>query len=173
LLVVGGSLGAKTLNDCVPQAIALMPAAQRPQVTHQTGAAHLSVVQMTYDQVDVHADVRPFITHMADQLADCDVIVCRAGAVTVSELCAAGVAAVLVPLVVSTTSHQRDNAQWMASHGAGIHLSQGELTARSLADLLMSLTRETLLVMAEKARALAKPHAAQRVADRIEAMVAA
>ena len=84
LLVVGGSLGAKTLNDFVPQAIALMPAAQRPQVTHQSGAAHLAVVQMTYDQVDVHADVRPFITRMADQLADCDVIVCRAGAVTVS-----------------------------------------------------------------------------------------
>jgi UDP-N-acetylglucosamine--N-acetylmuramyl-(pentapeptide) pyrophosphoryl-undecaprenol N-acetylglucosamine transferase len=173
LLVVGGSLGAKTLNDCVPQAIALMPSALRPQVTHQTGAAHLAVVQMTYDQVDVHADVRPFITHMAEQLADCDVIVCRAGAVTVSELCAAGVAAVLVPLVVSTTSHQRDNAQWMASHGAGIHLPQGELSARSLADLLMSLTRETLLSMAVKARALAKPHAAQRVADRIEGMVSA
>ena len=173
LLVVGGSLGAKTLNDCVPQAVALMPAARRPQVTHQTGAAHLAVVQMTYDQVDVHADVRPFITHMAEQLADCDVIVCRAGAATVSELCAAGVAAVLVPLVVSTTSHQRDNAQWMASHGAGIHLPQGELTAHSLADLLMSLTRETLLAMAVKARALAKPHAAQRVADRIEGMVSA
>jgi len=173
LLVVGGSLGAKTLNDFVPQAIALMPAAQRPQVTHQSGAAHLAVVQMTYDQVDVHADVRPFITRMADQLADCDVIVCRAGAVTVSELCAAGVASVLVPLVVSTTSHQRDNAQWLASHGAAIHLPQGELTARSLADLLMGLTRETLLVMASKARALAKPHASQRVADRIEAMVVA
>ena len=173
LLVVGGSLGAKTLNDCVPQAIALMPAAQRPQVTHQTGAVHLSEVQMTYDQVDVHADVRPFITHMAEQLADCDVIVCRAGAVTVSELCAAGVAAVLVPLVVSTTSHQRDNAQWLAFHGAGIHLPQGELTARALADLLMGLTREALLTMAVKARALAKPHAAQRVADRIEGMVSA
>ena len=110
---------------------------------------------------------------MADQLANCDVIVCRAGAVTVSELCAAGVASVLVPLVVSTTSHQRDNAQWMASHGAGIHLPQGELTARSLADLLMGLTRDTLLTMATKARLLAKPHAAQRVADRIEGMVAA
>ena len=79
----------------------------------------------------------------------------------------------LVPLVVSTTSHQRDNAQWLASHGAAIHLPQGELTARSLADLLMGLTRETLLVMASKARALAKPHASQRVADRIEAMVVA
>ena len=170
LLVVGGSLGAKTLNDCVPQALALMPAAQRPQVTHQTGTAHLAVVQMTYDQVDVHADVRPFITHMADRLADCDVIVCRAGALTVSELCAAGVAAVLVPLVVSTTSHQRDNAQWMASHGAAIHLPQSELTARALADLLMGLTRDVLLSMAIKARTLAKPHAAQKVADCIEGM---
>ena len=87
-----------------------------------------------------------------------------------SELCAAGVAAVLVPLVVSTTSHQRDNAQWMASHGAAIHLPQSELTARALADLLMGLTRDVLLSMAIKARTLAKPHAAQKVADRIEGM---
>ena len=84
-------------------------------------------------------------------------IVCRAGAVTVSELCAAGVAAVLVPLVVSTTSHQRDNAQWLAGHGAGVHLPQAELSPRRLADLLGGLTRDALLAMATKARALAKP----------------
>jgi len=101
------------------------------------------------------------------------VIVCRAGAITVSELCAAGVPAVLVPLVVSTTSHQRDNAAWMASQGAAIHLPQAELSADRLADLLAGLTRETLLAMATKARALARPHAAARVADEIEAMVAA
>ncbi|HJV95996.1 MAG TPA: glycosyltransferase, partial [Albitalea sp.] len=106
-------------------------------------------------------------------LADCDLIVCRAGAVTVSELCAAGVASVLVPLVVSTTSHQRDNAQWLAAQGAGIHLPQAELTPRKLADLLASLTREALLAMATKAHALAKPKAAARVADELERLVAA
>jgi UDP-N-acetylglucosamine--N-acetylmuramyl-(pentapeptide) pyrophosphoryl-undecaprenol N-acetylglucosamine transferase len=107
---------------------------------------------------------------MAQRLADCDVIVCRAGAVTVSELCAAGVAAVLVPLVVSTTSHQRDNAQWLAGQGAGIHLPQTELTPQRLAEMLKSLTREALLNMATKARALARPKAAAHVANELEAL---
>jgi len=107
------------------------------------------------------------------RLADCDVIVCRAGAVTVSELCAAGVASVLVPLIVSTTSHQRDNARWLAGQGAAIHLPQSELSPRTLADLLAGLTREALLGMAMNARALAKPKAAGRVADEIEGLVPA
>jgi UDP-N-acetylglucosamine--N-acetylmuramyl-(pentapeptide) pyrophosphoryl-undecaprenol N-acetylglucosamine transferase len=110
---------------------------------------------------------------MSERLADCDLIVCRAGAVTVSELCAAGVASVLVPLVVSTTSHQRDNAEWMGRHGAAIHLPQGELTPHKLAELFESLTRDALLSMATKARALARQHAAQRVADELEGLVAA
>jgi len=172
VLVVGGSLGAKALNECVPQAIALMSEAQRPQVTHQTGSANHASVQAGYANAKVQADVLPFIDDMAARLADCDVIVCRAGAVTVSELCAAGVAAVLVPLIVSTTSHQRDNAQWLAGQGAGIHLPQAELSPRTLADLLAGLTRDALLAMATKARALAKPKAAARVADQIEGLVA-
>ena len=173
LLVVGGSLGAKALNDCLPQALALIDATQRPRVTHQTGSAHHAGVEAAYAQAGIAAEVRPFIDDMASALAQCDVIVCRAGAVTVSELCAAGVAAVLVPLVVSTTSHQRDNALWLAGQGAGVHLPQGEMTARSVADLLMGLTREGLLAMATKARALARPKAASRVADEIERLVAA
>jgi UDP-N-acetylglucosamine--N-acetylmuramyl-(pentapeptide) pyrophosphoryl-undecaprenol N-acetylglucosamine transferase len=173
VLVVGGSLGAKALNECMPQAIALMSEAQRPLVTHQTGSANHVSVQAGYDNAKVQAEVLPFIDDMAARLADCDVIVCRAGAVTVSELCAAGVAAVLVPLIVSTTSHQRDNAKWLAGQGAGIHLPQTELTPRKLADLLAGLTRDALLNMATKARALAKPKAAARVADEIEGLVAA
>jgi UDP-N-acetylglucosamine--N-acetylmuramyl-(pentapeptide) pyrophosphoryl-undecaprenol N-acetylglucosamine transferase len=121
----------------------------------------------------VQAELRPFIDDMAQRLSNCDVILCRAGAVTVSELCAAGVAGVLVPLVVSTTSHQRDNAQWLASHGAGIHLPQSELSPRKLADLLAGLTREALLAMATKARELARPKAAARVADELDRLVAA
>ncbi|MDL2337664.1 MAG: undecaprenyldiphospho-muramoylpentapeptide beta-N-acetylglucosaminyltransferase [Pseudomonadota bacterium] len=173
LLVVGGSLGALVLNRCLPQALALMSPTQRPQVTHQTGAAHAATVQADYARSSVQAEVLPFIDDMAQRLADCDVIVCRAGAITVSELCAAGVASVLVPLVVSTTSHQRDNAQWMASHGAAVHLPQGELTPRHLADVLAALTRESLLAMATKARALARPKAASRVADELEGLIAA
>ena len=173
LLVVGGSLGARVLNECVPQALALIDSAQRPRVTHQTGQANAASVQAAYAQAGVEAEVLPFIDDMAARLADCDLIVCRAGAGTVSELCAAGVAAVLVPLIVSTTSHQRDNAQWLAGQGAGIHLPQSELSPRSLAELLAGLTRDALLNMANKARTLAKPRAAARVADQIEQLVAA
>jgi UDP-N-acetylglucosamine--N-acetylmuramyl-(pentapeptide) pyrophosphoryl-undecaprenol N-acetylglucosamine transferase len=173
LLVVGGSLGAKVLNETVPQALALLDAAQRPSVTHQTGAAQLDAVRAAYAGAGLPADVLPFIDDMAQRLADCDLIVCRAGAVTVSELCAGGVAAVLVPLVVSTTSHQRDNATWLASHGAGIHLPQAELTPRRLAELIGAQTRESLVAMATRARALARPRAAARVADEIEGLVAA
>ena len=173
VLVVGGSLGARALNECLPKALALLDANQRPMVTHQTGQANLASVQAAYAEMAVAAQVLPFIDDMAGQLAECDLIVCRAGAVTVSELCAAGVPAVLVPLIVSTTSHQRDNAQWLARQGAGIHLPQAELSPRKLADLLSTLTREALLTMATKARALAKPKAAARVADEIEGLVPA
>ena len=172
LLVVGGSLGARVLNDCLPQALALCPIAERPQVTHQTGEANLASVQSGYQHAGVEAELLPFIDDMARRLAECDLIVCRAGAVTVSELCAAGVASVLVPLVVSTTNHQRDNAAHMAAHGAAIHLPQGELAPQRLAELLRGLTRDALLAMASKARALAAPRAAQRVADEIEALTA-
>ena len=172
LLVVGGSLGARVLNEFVPQAIALLPAAARPRVTHQTGEAGRAAVQSAYAAATADAEVLPFIDDMAARLASCDLIVCRAGAITVSELCAAGVAAVLVPLVVSTTAHQRDNAAWLAGQGAAIHLPQSELSATRLADLIGGLTRHALLAMATKARSLARPHAASRVADEIEAMAA-
>ena len=173
VLVVGGSLGAKVLNDTLPQALALMPVAQRPRLVHQTGALQRDGVRNAYAAagIDEGVEVLAFIEDMAARLAACDLIVCRAGAVTVSELCAAGVPAVLVPLIVSTTAHQRDNAQFMAQHGAALHLPQAELTPQGLAELLQGLDRETLLAMAEKARSLARPRAAARVADEIELLV--
>ena len=170
LLVVGGSLGAKVLNDTLPQALALMAAETRPQVTHQTGIAQHTQVVQAYAQAGVSAEVLPFIDDMAQRLAECDLIICRAGAVTVSELCSAGVASLLVPLIVSTTAHQRDNAEYLASHHATRHLPQRELSAAALAQLLTTLRRDELLAMAEQARALARPHAAERVADAIEAL---
>ncbi len=170
LLVVGGSLGAQALNGTVPQALALLPRAQRPRVTHQTGPAQLDMVRAAYASAGVAAEVLPFIDDMPQRLAQADVMVCRAGAITVSELCAAGVPAVLVPLIVSTTAHQRDNAQWLAGQGAAIHLPQAELTPDSLARALAALDRQKLLAMATQARALARPHAAARVADEIEAL---
>ncbi len=189
VLVVGGSLGAQVLNETVPQALiaciasAAPPSARAGQgqhatasqqplrIVHQTGAAQQAAVQAAYAAAGVQAEVLAFIDDMPQRLAACDVMICRAGAITVSELCAAGVPAVLVPLVVSTTAHQRDNAVWMAAQGAAIHLPQTELSVQRLAKELSGLNRETLLAMANKARALAKPHAAARVADELEKLV--
>jgi len=171
LLLVGGSLGAKALNEVLPAALKLLAAHERPRVTHQTGEKHWASVQAEYTARGIEAEVLPFIDDMPRRLADCDLIVCRAGAITVSELCAAGVASVLVPLVISTTSHQRDNAVWMAERGAARHLPQSELTPERLAAELRAANRASLLAMAERARLLARPHAAARVADEIEKVV--
>jgi UDP-N-acetylglucosamine--N-acetylmuramyl-(pentapeptide) pyrophosphoryl-undecaprenol N-acetylglucosamine transferase len=151
--------------------LALMDPAQRPRVTHQTGTAHIDSVRAAYEKAGVQAELLPFIGDMAQRLAECDVVLCRAGAVTVSELCAAGVASILVPLIVSTTSHQRDNAAYMAQHGAALHLPQSELSPQALAQRLAGLERSQLLAMARQARALARPRAAARVADTIEKLV--
>jgi UDP-N-acetylglucosamine--N-acetylmuramyl-(pentapeptide) pyrophosphoryl-undecaprenol N-acetylglucosamine transferase len=175
VLVVGGSLGARVLNETVPKAIALIDAGKRPQMVHQTGALNRDGVRDAYAAAGIGGGVEivPFIDNMASRLADCDVIVCRAGAVTVSELCAGGVAAILVPLVLSTTSHQRDNAAFMAQHGAAMHLPQGQFTPERLAQELGALTRPVLQSMAEKARSLSRPRAAARVADELESLVKA
>lgn len=175
VLVVGGSLGAKVLNETVPQALARIAPAQRPRITHQTGTANFEAVKAEYVKagLDPHRDVEllPFINDMAQRLCDCDLIVCRAGAITVSELCAAGVPSVLIPLVVSTTAHQRDNAEFMAQHQAAIHLPQADLNADSLARQLQALQRDQLLSMAKRARGLARRQSAAAVADAIEQFV--
>ena len=168
LLVVGGSLGAKALNEAVPAALAQLAPHERPVVTHQSGSAHFAALEQAYAHHGVEGRLLPFIEDMPRRLAECDLIVCRAGAVTVSELCAAGVPSVLVPLIVSTTAHQRDNAIWMDRQKAAIHLPQAELSPESLAELLRRLDRTRLLQMAQRARTLAQPRAAQRVADEIE-----
>ena len=173
VLVVGGSLGARVLNETLPRALAAIPAAERPLVLHQTGQLNRDAVKAAYAAAGIAdgVEVVAFIDDMARHLGDCDLVVCRAGAVTVSELCAAGVASVLVPLIIGTTSHQRDNALYMAQYGAALHLPQAELTPERLAETLRGLTRESLVPMAEKARALARPRAAARVADELERLV--
>jgi UDP-N-acetylglucosamine--N-acetylmuramyl-(pentapeptide) pyrophosphoryl-undecaprenol N-acetylglucosamine transferase len=172
LLVVGGSLGARVLNEAVPSALALIPAERRPRVLHQCGAGNVENVQRAYAEAGVDAEVVPFIDDMARRYAEADVVVCRAGAITVTELAVAGVASVLVPLVVSTTQHQRTNAEFLAARGAAMHLPQVELTAARLAGLLDGLTRERLLSMAEAARALGRPDATATVAAVIEKVAA-
>lgn len=170
LLVLGGSLGAATLNRNVPLALAAMAHGERPIVVHQAGVQHAEALAAVYRDVGVVASVEPFIDDMAARYAEADVVICRAGAITASELTAAGVASVLVPLLASTTTHQRDNAVYLAAAGAALHLPQAELSPIALAALLRSLDRERLLSMAEAARALGKPQASTSVADEIEAI---
>jgi UDP-N-acetylglucosamine--N-acetylmuramyl-(pentapeptide) pyrophosphoryl-undecaprenol N-acetylglucosamine transferase len=168
ILVIGGSLGAKALNEIVPAALALIPQEERPVVTHQAGEQHVKVLQTAYKDAGVEANVVPFIDDMARAYAGADLLICRAGAITISELAVAGVPSILVPLVVSTTSHQRDNAEWMASYGAAIHLPQDKMSPEQLARLVQSFTREELLTMAQAARKLGRPGATEAIADELE-----
>lgn len=168
ILVVGGSLGAKTLNDAVPAALALFPEATRPSVTHQSGKKNIEALRASYAQAGVNANVVDFIDDMAGAYAGADVVICRAGAITISELTAAGVASVLVPFVASTTSHQRDNAQWMAQQKAAVHLPQTELSPQRLGALLAGLTRDECHRMAVAAQAAGKRDANEAIADVLE-----
>jgi UDP-N-acetylglucosamine--N-acetylmuramyl-(pentapeptide) pyrophosphoryl-undecaprenol N-acetylglucosamine transferase len=168
LLVVGGSLGAQALNQVLPEALARLAPHARPRVLHQCGAAHEQSTRAAYARAGVAAEVTPFVDEMARRYAEADLVICRAGAITVSELAAGGVPSILVPLVVSTTSHQHSNAEFMADRGAAIHLSQADLSAETLAAVLGELNRERLLAIANKARALGRPEATRVVADAIE-----
>ncbi|HUX24428.1 MAG TPA: UDP-N-acetylglucosamine--N-acetylmuramyl-(pentapeptide) pyrophosphoryl-undecaprenol N-acetylglucosamine transferase, partial [Burkholderiales bacterium] len=164
LLVVGGSLGARALNETVPRALALLPEETRPEVTHQAGAQHLADLRQAYAAAGVRADVPAFIDDMAGRYGEADIVICRAGALTVAELACAGVASILVPFPHAVDDHQTGNAKFLSGHGAAILLPQTELSAERLAGLLHGLTRERLLDMAEKARALGKPDATEAVA---------
>ncbi|RXZ36375.1 undecaprenyldiphospho-muramoylpentapeptide beta-N-acetylglucosaminyltransferase [Oxalobacteraceae bacterium CAVE-383] len=168
MLVVGGSLGAKVLNDSVPAALAAMPAAQRPRVVHQSGKQHIDALRAAYAAAGVEAEVLDFIDDMPRRYAEADVVLCRAGAITVSELTAAGVASILVPFMASTTSHQRDNAIWMAREQAAIHLPQKELSPQALAQQLNRLTRADCLSMAESAYAQGRRDANRTIADELQ-----
>ena len=164
LLVVGGSLGAQALNDALPKALALIPEGQRPEVVHQSGEKHLSKLNGGYAAAGVKAHCVAFIEDMAAAYAWADLVVCRAGALTVAELAAAGVASILVPFPQAVDDHQTGNARFLAGAGAAILLPQKELSPERLA-LIRDMSREQLLQMAEKARALAKPDATAAVAQ--------
>jgi UDP-N-acetylglucosamine--N-acetylmuramyl-(pentapeptide) pyrophosphoryl-undecaprenol N-acetylglucosamine transferase len=164
LLVVGGSLGAQALNELIPQALARLEPAQRPQVRHQSGAKHLDVLQANYTTAGVAADCLSFITDMAEAYAWADVVICRAGALTVAEVAAAGCAALFVPFPFAVDDHQTANARFLSDANAAWLMQQSTLTADGLAQWLAGLNREELRNRAGKARALAKPEATARVA---------
>lgn len=165
VLVVGGSLGAQALNDAVPRALTLLAPEERPRVTHQSGAKQIDALRAAYAVAGLEAELLGFIDDMAARYAAADLVICRAGALTVAELAAAGVASVLVPFPHAVDDHQTGNARFLAEAGAAILLPQPELTPEKLAALLRELTRDKLAAMAEKARALAKPEATRAVAE--------
>ncbi|MBI1942562.1 MAG: undecaprenyldiphospho-muramoylpentapeptide beta-N-acetylglucosaminyltransferase [Betaproteobacteria bacterium] len=170
LLVVGGSLGAQALNEVVPKALALIAASDRPQVVHQAGEKHLDSLRSNYLHAGVRGELLAFIDDMARRYAEADLVLGRAGAMTVAELAAGGMASVLVPYPHAVDDHQTVNARFLADRGAAILLPQPRLTPEALAALIRSLDRDALLAMAQKARALGKPDAARLVADQCVAL---
>lgn len=172
VLVVGGSLGAAVLNEVVPQALAQITPETRPRVTHQAGATQIDALRAAYAKAGVEGDLRPFIDDMAKSYADADLVICRAGALTIAELAAVGVASVLVPFPHAVDDHQTGNARFLADQDAAVLIPQSELDAGRLAGILTGLDRERLLAMACKARSVARPNAAAAVADVCEALAA-
>jgi UDP-N-acetylglucosamine--N-acetylmuramyl-(pentapeptide) pyrophosphoryl-undecaprenol N-acetylglucosamine transferase len=164
ILVVGGSLGAQALNEALPKALALL--SKEFLVVHQAGEKHLETLRQNYLAAGVNGDLVAFIDDMARRYAAADLVICRAGAVTVAELSAGGMASILVPFPHAVDDHQTANARFLADSGAAILIQQRELTPEKLAALIGSLDRARLLDMARKARALGKPDAAQIVARR-------
>jgi len=166
LLVVGGSQGARALNQLLPAALALLPLAQRPEVWHQAGGALQAATAQAYQDAGVAVQLQPFIEDMAAAYGWADLVLCRAGALTVAELAAAGVGAILVPFPYAVDDHQTANARFLESNGAAVIAPQAELTPVHLATLLQSLLsdRARLLALAQAARRLARPDAAARVA---------
>jgi len=165
LLVMGGSLGAKAINEAMPGAIALLPFSRRPEVLHQTGRGHHESVEAAYRETGVEARAVEFIDDVAAALADADLVICRAGALTISELACAGVASVLIPYPHAVDDHQTGNARYLADAGAAVLLPQTGLDATRLAQIIAEFTREKLVDMASRARSMGKPDATRRLAQ--------
>ncbi len=165
LLVVGGSLGARALNDVVPAAVATLPPSARPLIVHQSGQKHIDALRESYARADVEAECLPFIDDMAARYAWADFVICRGGALTVSELAAAGLGSLVVPLPGAIADEQSANARFLVDAGAAWMEPQPTLTAERLAERLRSLDRARALQMASAAYSLGKRDAAARVAE--------
>lgn len=167
LLIVGGSLGAKVINETVPEALALLAENERPIVWHQSGPKHINTVKEHYQELQLQCRVEAFIEDMAEAYQWADVVVCRAGALTVAELAAAGVASLLIPLPHAIDDHQTENARWLSANNAGELLAQKDLTAAILAEKIRGWKNDktALSAIANSARTLAKTDAAEKVAE--------
>jgi UDP-N-acetylglucosamine--N-acetylmuramyl-(pentapeptide) pyrophosphoryl-undecaprenol N-acetylglucosamine transferase len=155
----------------VPEAIASMAENARPEILHQAGGAHAETVRRAYERLGVRAEVQPFVTDMAREYAAADLMICRAGASTIAEVAAAGVAAVLVPFPFAVDDHQTHNARYLSERGAAILIPQADLTPEKLATLLAGFTRDQLAAMARAARSAGKPEATRAVAEACMALV--
>nr|WP_315487901.1 undecaprenyldiphospho-muramoylpentapeptide beta-N-acetylglucosaminyltransferase [uncultured Rhodoferax sp.] len=163
VLVVGGSLGARALNTVVPQAMALIPENERPIVTHQSGEKQIEELRNNYAAAGVQAQLTPFIDDTAKAFADADLIICRAGASTVTEIAAVGAPALFVPFPSAVDDHQTTNARFLVDQGGGWLVPQNELTPRLLADLLQKTERSTLLARGLEAKKMQKLQATEAV----------
>ncbi|MCZ2104257.1 MAG: undecaprenyldiphospho-muramoylpentapeptide beta-N-acetylglucosaminyltransferase [Comamonadaceae bacterium] len=163
LLVVGGSLGARALNEVVPQALALIPEAERPVVTHQSGEKQIDALRAHYAAAGVQADCVPFIAEMAQAYADADVLICRAGASTVTEIAAVGCAALFVPYPFAVDDHQTTNARLLVDAGAGWLVQQADLTPQGLAQMIQKWERSALVQQALAAKKMQKLQATREI----------
>jgi UDP-N-acetylglucosamine--N-acetylmuramyl-(pentapeptide) pyrophosphoryl-undecaprenol N-acetylglucosamine transferase len=172
ILVIGGSQGAVKLNRIVPQGIAKLGSGVKLDIWHQSGERWLEQARRFYADAAVAARVEPYIEHMAEAYAWADLVICRAGALTVSELAAVGLGAVLVPFAAAVDNHQTRNAEYLVGAGAAVLIPEAELDAERLARELRPLCagRGKLIVMAESARVLARPRATEELADACEAV---
>lgn len=170
ILVVGGSLGAQALNEILPKAFDVVAKSMAIQVVHQAGEKHIEMLKQQYQHATYPTEPKAFVEDMAAMYAWADIVICRAGALTVAELSAAGVASILVPFPFAVDDHQTGNAKYLSEAGAAMLMPQTALTVEKMVEVLKKLTREQCLAMAKKARALGKPQATKEVADICEAI---
>jgi UDP-N-acetylglucosamine--N-acetylmuramyl-(pentapeptide) pyrophosphoryl-undecaprenol N-acetylglucosamine transferase len=163
LLVIGGSLGAKALNEIIPQALAKMPEDQRPEVIHQGGEKQIEQLRANYSAAGVRAELTPFIANTAQAFAEADLVICRAGASTVSEIAAVGAPAVFVPFPFAVDDHQTTNAQFLSDQGAATLLPQDQMTVERVIQLLQNSERSTQILQGLKAYSLRKTDATEQV----------
>ena len=172
LLVMGGSLGARVLNEVVPKALALMPMAARPLVRHQCGQRWHDETLKNYSDAKVSAEVSPFIADMAGAYANADVVLCRAGALTIAEVVAAGLFPIFIPYPHAVDDHQSANARWLCEAGAAVLLPESEASPERLQHILAGLNRPALLDAANRNRSLAHPNCAANIAASARALAA-
>jgi UDP-N-acetylglucosamine--N-acetylmuramyl-(pentapeptide) pyrophosphoryl-undecaprenol N-acetylglucosamine transferase len=171
ILIIGGSLGAKFLNETVPNSIKLIPEQDRPNITHQSGVNQYVDLKNLYEKLEVEATVVQFIDNTAQAFANADLIICRAGASTVSEIAAVGAAAIFVPLPSAVDDHQTKNAMYLVKNEAGWLQAQNELTPQKLAKEILKMNRQNLLNAALESKKLYIPNTVNKIVDECEELI--